>query len=68
MKLALVYRLRIRVPPATALQLHPRKLADAKECVTGILSLPSSGWDTEAEEEEEDVSGGQQRRNLRAVQ
>jgi hypothetical protein len=26
------------------------KFADAKECVTGILSLPNVGWDMESEE------------------
>jgi dihydrofolate reductase len=30
--------------------LHFRKFADAKECVTGILSLPNVGWDMDSEE------------------
>ena len=29
---------------------NSQKFADAKECVTGILSLPNVGWDMDSEE------------------
>jgi hypothetical protein len=48
-----VWRLHVRVPPATAFQLDSQKSAGAKVRIARILSLPRFGWDTDSEEEED---------------